>query len=132
MVPKFLRDRDSRTPSKTDVHPRRSSKEWNPATFYIIIFLLIGSQAVHLLVLRKDYETYSRRADAKLELLREVIARLQKGENVDVEKILGTGDEAKEREWEEGKLIAFPLFFVLGYSDFEPGSFGCCFNDYTG
>lgn len=56
-------------------------------------------------MLRKDTENYKRRTDAKLELLREVIQRLQNGEQVDVEKLLGTGDEAKEREWEEGKIL---------------------------
>lgn len=43
-----------------------------------------------------------RRADAKIGLLREVIERIQKGEKVDVEGLLGTGDERREREWEEG------------------------------
>lgn len=34
-------------------------------------------------------------------MLREVIERVQNGEDVDVEKVLGTGDEASEREWME-------------------------------
>jgi hypothetical protein len=54
-------------------------------------------------MVRKDYENFTRKAEAKLALLKEVIQRLKDGEQVDVERLLGTGDEAKEREWEEGK-----------------------------
>jgi len=67
-----------------------------------MIFLLIGSQAIQILILKNDWATYSRKADAKVQLLKEVIERIKNGEKVDVEKLLGTGDEAKEREWEEG------------------------------
>lgn len=55
-----------------------------------------------MLVLRKDFENYTRKADAKIRLLREVIQKVNNGESVDVERLLGTGDEVKEREWEEG------------------------------
>lgn len=34
-------------------------------------------------------------------MLREVIERVQNGEDVDVEKVLGTGEEGSEREWAE-------------------------------
>lgn len=44
-----------------------------------------------------------RRAEAKIGLLREVIERVQRGENVDVEGALGTGDPEAEREWAEGE-----------------------------
>lgn len=54
-------------------------------------------------MLRNDHANYTRSADAKIRLLKEVIERIQKGEDVDVKRLLGTGDEAKEREWEEGK-----------------------------
>lgn len=104
IIPRSIRERGLfRRDKKSDASP--ASKQWNPASFFIIIFTLIGSQAIQLLVLRKDTENYKRRTDAKLELLREVIQRLQNGEQVDVEKLLGTGDEAKEREWEEGKIL---------------------------
>ncbi|KAJ5176502.1 uncharacterized protein N7482_002379 [Penicillium canariense] len=93
MVPRFIRTRRSRKTGET--------KEWNPATFYIVMFTLIGSQAIRLLTLKNGYASYSRSADAKIELLKEVIERVQKGEKVDVEKILGTGDEAQELEWED-------------------------------
>lgn len=97
MVPRFIRNRKSRKPGE--------SKEWNPATFYIVMFTLIGSQAIRLLTLKNGYAAYRRSADAKIELLKEVIERVQKGEEVDVEKLLGTGDEGKELEWEDGMLI---------------------------
>ena len=37
-------------------------------------------------------------------MLQEVLRRVQAGEDVDVEKMLGTGDPMAEQEWEEGKL----------------------------
>jgi Family of unknown function (DUF5321) len=100
IIPRFIRDRSSRTATEA----QKRSKQWNPATFYIIIFTLIGSQAIQMLVLRKDFENYTRRSDAKLRLLAEVIQRVKNGENVDVERLLGTDDETKEREWEEGQI----------------------------
>ena len=60
-----------------------------------------------MLGLRNDFANFNRGADAKIELLKEIIGRLEKGENVDVEKLLGREDEAKEREWEEGKNDVF-------------------------
>jgi len=46
-----------------------------------------------------------RRAEAKMGILREVIERVQNGEDVDVEKVLGTGVEAEEKEWAGGESI---------------------------
>jgi hypothetical protein len=98
MIPKpFRRDSASRSATKK---PR--SKEWNPATFFIFIFLLIGSMSIQMIALRNEFAAFSRRADAKIGLLKEVIERIQKGEDVDVEGLLGTGDAKREREWEEG------------------------------
>ncbi|PYH70079.1 DUF5321 domain-containing protein [Aspergillus vadensis CBS 113365] len=97
MIPKFIRNRGAK-----ETKPYKpKSKEWNPASFYIIIFILIGSQAIRMIALKNDYAAYTRSTDAKIRLLREVIERVNNGEKVDVEKLLGTGDEAKEREWEE-------------------------------
>ena len=42
-----------------------------------------------------------RKAEAKIAKLKEVIEKLHKGEEVDVERVLGTGDETQELEWEE-------------------------------
>ncbi|KAI1496718.1 hypothetical protein F5X99DRAFT_58478 [Biscogniauxia marginata] len=98
MVPKPLR----RRPEPSSGAPTKpKSKEWNPATFFILIFILIGSMSIQMITLRKDFDTFVRRADVRIGLLREVVEKLQKGEEVDVEKALGTGDVEKEREWEE-------------------------------
>ncbi|GAB7345163.1 hypothetical protein MBLNU457_3548t1 [Dothideomycetes sp. NU457] len=76
-------------------------KEWNPATFFIVIALLIGSNAIQMIALKNQRRNFSRKAEAKIALLREVIERVQKGEDVDVEGILGTGKPEQEQEWEE-------------------------------
>ena len=64
-----------------------------------------------MLTLKNDYAAYRRTTDAKIELLKEVIERVKSGEKVDVEKLLGTGDEVREKEWEEGMLS--PVFTYL-------------------
>ena len=73
------------------------------------MFLLIGSNAMQLLALRNDFTTHSRRVDAKIGLLKEVIERVQKGEDVDVKGLLGTGDPEKEKEWEQGRWLDVEL-----------------------
>lgn len=64
---------------------------------------MVGSQSIQLIALRNETLAFSRKADAKIALLKEVIRRVQAGEDVDVEKMLGTGVEAQEKEWVEGK-----------------------------
>ncbi|KKK18083.1 hypothetical protein ARAM_005795, partial [Aspergillus rambellii] len=100
ILPKFLRTRNPAPPKNTST-ATATSKEWNPASFYIIIFILIGSQAIRMIALKNEYAAYTRSTDAKIRLLREVIEKVRAGEKVDVEKLLGTGEEAKEREWDE-------------------------------
>jgi hypothetical protein len=65
--------------------------------------LLIGSQAIQLVALHRDFDNFSRQTESKIRLLREVVKRVQSGEDVNVEELLGTGDPVKEREWEEGQ-----------------------------
>lgn len=99
VIPKFLRKRQS-PPSPEKL---RRSKEWNPATYFIIMFLLIGSNAIQMIALKNDLRNFSRKADVNIELLQDVIDRVWKGEKVNVGKLLGSGDEDKERQWEKGK-----------------------------
>lgn len=100
MVPKFLRKSEA-NPSPARV---QRAKEWNPATFFIVIFLFIGSNAIQMIALRTDFKNFSRKAEVKIGLLQDAIDRLHRGEDVDVERLLGTGDEQQEREWEDGEM----------------------------
>lgn len=106
MIPKpFRRTQDPFTrkkKSKIAAFKTWMAKEWNPATFFIIIFLLIGSMSINMISLKKRFETYMRQSDVRIGLLREVVEKLQKGEKVDVERVLGTGVPEKEAEWEAG------------------------------
>lgn len=86
------------------------SKDWNPATFFIAMAVLIGSNAIQSIALRNERLSFTRKTEAKLALLKETIDRVRKGEDVNVEKILGTGDPEKERDWEEGMCFQMLLF----------------------
>jgi hypothetical protein len=100
LVPKPLR--------KENRQLRKKSREWNPATFFIVMFLLIGSMSIQMIALRNSFDRYMRQADARINTLREVVEKIQKGETVDVEKVLGTGDPKKEADWEESMPFPFP------------------------
>ncbi|RKF59629.1 hypothetical protein OnM2_058061 [Erysiphe neolycopersici] len=95
IIPKPLR------PGYKQYHQNVESKEWNPWTFYIIMLLLIGSNSIQMISLEKSYTAFTRRSDARIGLLEEVIKRIKNGEKVDVEKILGTGDKEREQEWQD-------------------------------
>ncbi|TGO17117.1 hypothetical protein BTUL_0020g00020 [Botrytis tulipae] len=95
MIPKPFRK------SERAVSKKPKSKDWNPATFFIWIFLLIGSMSIQMIALRNEYTTFSRRADAKIGVLKEIIQKIRNGEKPDVEALLGVGDREQEREWEE-------------------------------
>ncbi|KAL7963887.1 hypothetical protein V8C34DRAFT_9315 [Trichoderma compactum] len=79
----------------------KAKKEWNPATYFIVMFLFIGSMSIQMIALRNQTERYMRQSALRIAQLREVVQRIQNGEDVDVEKLLGTGDAQKETEWEE-------------------------------
>lgn len=95
LIPKPLR--------KKNVSRKKTSKnqEWNPATYFIVMFLLIGSMSIQMIALRNQTERYMRRSTVRIGQLREVVKRIQNGEDVDVDKILGTGDAQKEADWDE-------------------------------
>ncbi|KAI1105918.1 hypothetical protein F4804DRAFT_90318 [Jackrogersella minutella] len=99
LIPKPWRGKEQSVDFGVPKKPK--SKEWNPATFFIIIFLFIGSMSIQLIALKKQSENFMRRSEVRVGLLREVIEKLQKGEEVDVEKTLGTGDAEKEKGWED-------------------------------
>ncbi|PSR75366.1 hypothetical protein BD289DRAFT_345179, partial [Coniella lustricola] len=106
LVPKFMR-RDTTSSQNSQLSKASKTKqswfakEWNPATFFVIIFLLIGSMSIQMISLRKNFDAFTRRSDVRIGLLREVVERLQNGQEVDVEKVLGSGDPEKEAAWQE-------------------------------
>lgn len=59
-----------------------------------------------MISMRNRFDAHTRRSEVRIGLLREVVERLQRGEYVDVENVLGSGDPEKEAIWEEGKLSA--------------------------
>ena len=63
--------------------------------------ILVGSNAINILALKREMLNFSRKTDAKLTLLRDVLKRVKSGEDVDVEKLLGTGNPEQEKEWED-------------------------------
>ncbi|KAK0386290.1 hypothetical protein NLU13_6127 [Sarocladium strictum] len=95
LVPKFLRKEN-----RQELRARRS-KDWNPATFFIVIFLCIGSMSIQMITMRNSFEKHMRRTEVRVGLLKEVVEKIQRGETVDVEKMLGTGEPKKEADWEE-------------------------------
>lgn len=95
LIPKPLR--------KENRQAKPKSKDWNPATFFIVIFLLIGSMSIQMIALRNSFTRYMRQSEVKIGTLREVVERIQRGEKFDVEKALGTGEPEKEADWEESE-----------------------------
>ncbi|KAK5171766.1 uncharacterized protein LTR77_003402 [Saxophila tyrrhenica] len=109
LVPKPLRRQQPSLEESATTPPRPGflsrvctrPRDWNPYTIFILLGLLAGSNAIQILALRNDMLKYTRQTEAKLGLLREVVQKVKNGEEVDVRKALGTGDEQTEREWEE-------------------------------
>ncbi|KAK9779464.1 hypothetical protein AB5N19_12852 [Seiridium cardinale] len=104
LIPKFWRPKEKRPdvnfgPPMSLKKPKK--KDWNPATYYIVMFLFVGSMSIQMISLKRDFSTHMRRAETRIGILREVVEKLQRGEEVDVEKALGTGDAAEEKEWAE-------------------------------
>lgn len=58
-----------------------------------------------MIALQRSFVNFSNQTEAKLALLRDVLRRVQAGEDVDVEAELGTGDATREKEWEEGSCF---------------------------
>lgn len=65
-----------------------------------------------MITLKNDFRNFCRKADAQIGLLQDVIGLVKKGKYVNVEAMLGTGDEEKEAEWEQGKV---PILTISGH-----------------
>ncbi|KAG5933757.1 hypothetical protein E4U60_004279 [Claviceps pazoutovae] len=80
----------------------KKSKEWNPATFFINMFILIGSMPIQMIALRKQSKEYDRQSSLKIARLHETLRRLRNGGEADGDEILGGADEAqKDLDWAE-------------------------------
>ncbi|PHH62920.1 hypothetical protein CDD81_6553 [Ophiocordyceps australis] len=94
LLPKALR--------KGNVSPSKpKSKEWNPVTYFIWIFIFIGSMSIQMIALRNQMDVYLRQSAVRIRVLGEVVERIQSGQDVDVEEALGTGNPQKEAEWKK-------------------------------
>ncbi|KAI5926375.1 hypothetical protein F4810DRAFT_532694 [Camillea tinctor] len=96
LVPKPLRRRPGSVLGK-----KTGPKKRNPATFYFFMFMFIGSMSIQMIGLKTEFATFMRRANVRIDTLREVVEKLQDGDEVDVEKVLGTRDPEREKAWEE-------------------------------
>lgn len=67
------------------------------------MFLLIGSMPIQMIATKNEHATFTRKADTKIALLKDVIERVQRGEQVDVAGLLGKGNKQQEDEWAEGE-----------------------------
>lgn len=66
------------------------------------MFLFIGSMSIQMIALRNQSERYNRQSTVRIGQLRQALMKLQNGEEVDVDKLLGNVDEGqKEIDWEE-------------------------------
>jgi hypothetical protein len=76
----------------------------SPYTPFLLLALLVGSNAIQIISERREMVNFSRKTEAKLETLREVVEKVRKGEltdPVEIKKALGTGVPREEEEWEE-------------------------------
>lgn len=102
MIPRFLR-RSTEAERAAELAKRTTAgaEERRVGLTFLFLGILVGSNAINILSLRREMLNFSRLTEAKLEKLREVVQRLKNGENVDVRKELGTGNREAEQEWEE-------------------------------
>lgn len=115
LVPKPLRASARGSGSKKT----KSTQGWNPATYFIVMFLFIGSMSIQMIALKRDFSTFMRQSDVRIGLLKEVVEKLQRGEEVDVEKALGTGDPEKELAWEDGVQTLEMVFSSTSTDGFD-------------
>ncbi|KAF1827575.1 uncharacterized protein K489DRAFT_297804, partial [Dissoconium aciculare CBS 342.82] len=96
--------RKTRTPREAAAHAAEralGADDRRAGIVFLVLGIVVGSNAIHLLNVKREMLNFSRQTDAKIAALREVIQRVKNGEDVDVKRILGTGDAGHEQEWEQ-------------------------------
>lgn len=113
--------------TKQDARDEKAKRGRNPALFYVVMTLLLASHGIRMGGLRNEYTQYSRKVDARLAQLRDVLERLKRGEDVDVEAALGTGKPQDEQDWEDGESVSWcfdPLMAVIREIEEDDKLFG--------
>ncbi|KAF2769983.1 hypothetical protein EJ03DRAFT_254352, partial [Teratosphaeria nubilosa] len=100
-APTDLVEAAERAKRKAERHASRQNFWASPYTPFLFLALLVGSNAIQIISERKEQLNFSRKTEAKIALLKEVIGKVRRGEDVDVKGVLGTGDAKAEAEWEE-------------------------------
>lgn len=69
--------------------------------------------SIQMIALRNSFDRYMRQSEVRIGQLREVVERIQAGEQVDVEKALGTGDAKREADWEECRFSDYSAMWLF-------------------
>jgi len=118
IIPRFLRRESPSSSTATAIAKSQAPKRtrvWNPATWYVIVFFIIGSEAIQLISERHTREDQVRKSEIRIRLLKELVESVQNGtldKNLtaqDLKKRLLAGTPTQEREWEEGMFLFFFL-----------------------
>ncbi|KXT08386.1 hypothetical protein AC579_3181 [Pseudocercospora musae] len=100
LVPRFLRRPTSEEEAAERATKRGAgAEERKTGIVFLVLGIVVGSNAINIISLRREMLNFSRQTDAKLDLLRGVLIRVRHGEKFDVKKALGTGDAEQEKEW---------------------------------
>ncbi|KAF7197113.1 hypothetical protein HII31_01538 [Pseudocercospora fuligena] len=100
LVPRFLRRPTSEEEAAERARKRGAgAEERRTGIIFLVLGIVVGSNAINIISLRREMLNFSRQTDAKLDLLRGVVSRVRNGEEFDVKKALGTGDPEQEKEW---------------------------------
>lgn len=102
LVPRFLRRATTEEEAAARAKRRNiGAEEKRTGLTFLLLGILVGSNAINIIGVKREMLNFTRQTDAKLELLREIVERVKRGEDIDVKKALGTGDVEQEREWEQ-------------------------------
>lgn len=100
LIPRFLRKPTSEEEAADRARKRDAgASERRVGLTFLFLGILVGSNAINIISLRREMLNFSRLTEAKLDVLREVVDSVRRGEDVDVKKALGTGDPEQEKEW---------------------------------
>lgn len=102
LIPRpFRRPADAAEAAERALKRDAGAEERRAGIIFLVLGIVVGSNAINIIAIRREMLNFTRQTDAKLELLREVVQKVKNGEEVDVKRALGTGDPEQEKEWEQ-------------------------------